>query len=200
MQKINRQYIDHLVESIKIIEFMESEYSSDFIFNNKSEWANTNCPLPDHEDSNPSFGINQESNIYNCFGCGSTGDIIKLVQSVEGLNFVEAIQRLSNYANIEIELVNLDVKYLIRELSQSMTKYFEKENKSNFPGGMSENSFMIAFAERTKKYLKNKNYNSYELDWIESIYKNIEDSISKQDYKEINNVWKNFGKMSKERK
>lgn len=28
------------------------------------------CPLPDHEDDNPSFSINVEKGLYNCFRCG----------------------------------------------------------------------------------------------------------------------------------
>ena len=92
--KITRNFIDNLVKSIDIMEFMESAYDSDFIISKNSDWANTRCPMPDHDDGNPSFGVNTKSNTYNCFGCGATGDLIKLVQDVEGFNFVESIQKL----------------------------------------------------------------------------------------------------------
>ena len=70
--KITRNFIDSLVKSIDIMEFMESAYDSDFIISKNSDWANTRCPMPDHDDGNPSFGLNNKSNTYNCFGCGAT--------------------------------------------------------------------------------------------------------------------------------
>lgn len=199
MQKITRTFIDHLLTNVNIVDFMESEFDSDFIFS-KNDWANTNCPMPNHEDSSPSFGVNTTDNKYNCFGCGQTGDVIKLVQQVEGLNFVEAIQRLSNYAGIDVEIVNLDIKYLLRELSSTINDYFSKENISYYPGGLSEGAFLIAFSERTKKYERSCNFDAKECLWIEDVYKNLEKDINAKEYKKINKLWKDFSKMTKERK
>ena len=199
MQKINRAFIDQLSSTVSILDFMESEYDSDFIVG-KSGWANTNCPMPNHEDSSPSFGVNIDNNKYNCFGCGQTGDIIKLVQQVEGLNFIESIQRLSDYAGVDIEIVNLDIKYLIKELSLTINDYFSKDNISKYPGGLSEGAFLIAFSERTKKYEKSCSYAEAECKWIEDIYKSLEHDIDGQNFKNIDKLWKNFSKMTKGRK
>jgi hypothetical protein len=200
MQKITRTYIDHLLDAVKIVDYMESEYNSDFIFNNKSKWANTNCPMPNHEDNSPSFGVSIEDNKYNCFGCGATGDVIKLVQQVEGLNFIESIQKLSTFAGIDIELVNLDIKYLIKELKSSHNDYYRTDHKNFFPGGLTEIGFLLAFSERTKKYEKSCNYDADCLKWVEEIYKKLEKNIFNQEYKEINHLWNNFTKMTKESK
>ena len=199
MQKINRAFIDQLLSTVSILDFMESEYDSDFI-GGKSGWANTNCPMPNHEDSSPSFGVNIDNNKYNCFGCGQTGDVIKLVQQVEGLNFIEAIQRLSDFAGVDIEIVNLDLKYLIKELSSTINDYFSKDNISLLPGGLSEGAFLVAFSERTKKYERSCNFKDSECLWIEEIYKKIEVEIENKNYKNIDKMWKNFSKLTKERK
>jgi len=199
MQKINRAFIDQLLSTVSILDFMEKEYDSDFV-NGNNGWANTNCPMPNHEDSSPSFGININDNKYNCFGCGQTGDIIKLVQKVEGLNFVESIQRISDFAGVDIEIVNLDLKYLIRELSSTINDYFSKDNISLFPGGLSEGSFLVALAERTKKYERSCQFKDSECLWIDEIYKKIETEIENKNYKNIDKLWKNFSKMTKERR
>ena len=199
MQKINRAFIDQLLLTVSILDFMEKEYDSDFV-NGNNGWANTNCPMPNHEDSSPSFGINVNDNKYNCFGCGQTGDIIKLVQKVEGLNFVESIQRISDFAGVDIEIVNLDLKYLIRELSSTINDYFSKDNISLFPGGLSEGSFLVALAERTKKYERSCQFKDSECLWIDEIYKKIETEIENKNYKNIDKLWKNFSKMTKERR
>jgi hypothetical protein len=199
MQKINRAFIDQLLSTVSILDFMEKEYDSDFV-NGNNGWANTNCPMPNHEDSSPSFGINVNDNKYNCFGCGQTGDIIKLVQKVEGLNFVESIQRISDFAGVDIEIVNLDLKYLIKELSSTINDYFSKDNISLFPGGLSEGSFLVALAERTKKYERSCQFKDSECLWIDEIYKKIETEIENKNYKNIDKLWKNFSKLTKERK
>jgi len=196
--KITRQFIDNLVKSIDIMEFMESEYDSDFIISKYSDWANTRCPMPDHDDGNPSFGVNTKTNTYNCFGCGATGDLIKLVQDVEGLNFVEAIHKLSVFAKIDIETVDFDVKYLMREVSNTIKKYLEKENNSsNYPGGLSEVDFLISFSEKIKKYERLNNYHPKFIAWTDDVYKQIDEDLHKENFKNLNLLWKNFIKDAK---
>lgn len=196
--KITRQFIDNLVKSIDIMEFMESEYDSDFILSKHTDWANTRCPMPDHDDGNPSFGVNTKTNTYNCFGCGATGDLIQLVQDVEGLNFVEAIHKLSVFAKIDIETVDFDVKYLMREVSNTIKKYLEKENNSsNYPGGLSEVDFLISFSEKIKKYERLNNYHPQFIAWTDGVYKQIDEDLHKENFKNLNLLWKNFIKDAK---
>jgi DNA primase len=196
--KITRQFIDSLVKSIDIMEFMESEYDSDFVISKHTDWANTRCPMPDHDDGNPSFGVNTKTNTYNCFGCGATGDLIQLVQDVEGFNFVEAIHKLSVFAKIDIETVDFDVKYLMREVSNTIKKYLEKENNSsNYPGGLSEVDFLISFSEKIKKYERLNNYHPEFISWTDNIYKQIDEDLHKENFKNLNLLWKNFIKNAK---
>jgi DNA primase len=195
---ITRQFIDSLVKSIDIMEFMESEYDSDFVISKHTDWANTRCPMPDHDDGNPSFGVNTKTNTYNCFGCGATGDLIQLVQDVEGFNFVEAIHKLSVFAKIDIETVDFDVKYLMREVSNTIKKYLEKENNSsNYPGGLSEVDFLISFSEKIKKYERLNNYHPEFISWTDNIYKQIDEDLHKENFKNLNLLWKNFIKNAK---
>lgn len=50
------------------------------------------CPF--HKEKTPSFHVNDEKGVYFCFGCNASGDVIKFLQEIEGLTFVEAIARL----------------------------------------------------------------------------------------------------------
>lgn len=183
---------------IKIDEFMESEYDSDFIYSKNSEWANTNCPMPNHEDSSPSFGVNLGTNTYNCFGCGASGDIIKLIQSVEGFNFIEAVQKLSLHAGIEVETVNLDMKYLVNEFKSKIHEYLKIENTSMFPGGLNEISFMFAMSEKSKRISSKYNQDPLIIKWVDDQYKIFDNLMEKKDYNNITNFWKNYNKNLKE--
>ena len=196
--RITKNFIDELIASIQINEYMESEYDSEFI-GSSNEWLNTNCPFPDHDDSSPSFGVNTESNLYNCFGCGKTGNIVNLVRQVEGLNFVEAIQKLSLFAGLEIETSDLDLKYVLQALNSSVNSYLKDVNESKFPGGLNEAQFLIAFSERTKRHERKSEYKVDEIEWIETIYKNLDKFIEEEDFKKINLLWKSFSKASMKR-
>lgn len=177
---------------------MESEYDSEFT-SSSNEWLNTHCPFPDHDDSSPSFGVNTESNLYNCFGCGKTGNIINLVRQVEGLNFVEAIQKLSLFAGLEIETAGLDLKYVLQALNSTVNNYLDDINESKFPGGLNEAQFLIAFSERTKRHERKSDYKADEIEWIDTIYKNLDKFIEEEDFKKINLLWKSFSKASMKR-
>ncbi len=51
----------------------------------------TKCPF--HPDNTASMDCRK--NFYHCYGCGANGDVIDLVMKLEGLNFAQAITRLT---------------------------------------------------------------------------------------------------------
>ncbi len=56
------------------------------------------CPLPEHDDRNPSFCVYVADQHFYCFGCSRGGDVFKFLQLVEHLNFREAVERLEGSA------------------------------------------------------------------------------------------------------
>jgi DNA primase catalytic core len=51
------------------------------------------CPF--HADKNPSLSINTKENLWQCFGCGAAGDVIRFVELFDQVDFKEAVSRLS---------------------------------------------------------------------------------------------------------
>lgn len=199
-EKITRAFIDKLNKNVNIVEFMEECYGSDFSFSNKSDWANTNCPLPNHDDSSPSFGVNLVDNNYNCFGCNAKGDLINLVQEVENLDFIEAIQKIASFANLDIETSDLEIKTLVNELTDSINSYLNRNEKTDlFPGGLDEANFLVLLSEKIKKFERSHNNNPQILMWTEDYYKKIDKLIIDKNYNKIHTEWKNFRKLSLEK-
>lgn len=56
------------------------------------------CPF--HTDSTPSFYINPAEGFYYCFGCRKSGDVISLVQQLQNLDFLQAVEHVKSYAGI----------------------------------------------------------------------------------------------------
>jgi len=52
------------------------------------------CPL--HKDDVPSLSINHQKNLWMCFGCGRSGNVIQLVMEMKGINFITAVRKLCN--------------------------------------------------------------------------------------------------------
>lgn len=63
-----------------------------------THWAR--CPF--HGEKTASFSVNRNMQIYKCFGCGESGDVIKFVQKYESCTFLEAIEILAKRANLKM--------------------------------------------------------------------------------------------------
>jgi DNA primase len=59
------------------------------------------CPF--HREKTPSFNVNPANQIFKCFGCGKGGDVFTFVREYEGLDFMAAVRRLAERANIPLE-------------------------------------------------------------------------------------------------
>ena len=52
------------------------------------------CPF--HDDTNPSLSVNPSTNLWQCFGCGAGGDVIRFVDMFDKLSFPEAAKQLES--------------------------------------------------------------------------------------------------------
>ncbi|MBD3250530.1 MAG: DNA primase [Candidatus Pacebacteria bacterium] len=59
------------------------------------------CPF--HNESTPSFFVNQEMQRYKCFGCAESGDVIEFLEKYEGMSFLEALKYLADRAGIVLK-------------------------------------------------------------------------------------------------
>jgi len=50
------------------------------------------CPL--HRETQPSFYVNRRQQLFYCHGCGRGGDVIRLVELLDGISFAAALDRL----------------------------------------------------------------------------------------------------------
>lgn len=60
------------------------------------------CPF--HEDTNPSLSVSLKKQIFKCFSCQKSGNIINFVMLLQNLNFLEALQFLDKEYNLKLKL------------------------------------------------------------------------------------------------
>jgi DNA primase len=58
------------------------------------------CPF--HTEKTPSFNVNEEKQIFMCFGCGLGGDVFKFIMQIEHLAFPEAVRFIAERRGIKL--------------------------------------------------------------------------------------------------
>lgn len=58
------------------------------------------CPF--HTERTPSFTVNPQRQIFKCFGCGAGGSVFRFVMDYEHIEFIAAVRKLAEKANIQI--------------------------------------------------------------------------------------------------
>lgn len=58
------------------------------------------CPF--HNEKTPSFHVSGEKQVFHCFGCGASGNLVQFVMRSENLDFVDALHSLADRAGIII--------------------------------------------------------------------------------------------------
>lgn len=60
------------------------------------------CPF--HDDHSPSMSVSREKQIYRCFTCGASGNVITFVMNYENIGFVDALKKLGDRAQIHLDI------------------------------------------------------------------------------------------------
>ncbi|MDR1360627.1 MAG: DNA primase [Deltaproteobacteria bacterium] len=64
-----------------------------------SRWV---APCPFHQETKPSFSVNEEEGFFYCFGCQAAGDVIEFHKRITGLDFRESLEALAEEAGISL--------------------------------------------------------------------------------------------------
>lgn len=105
-----------LIKNVKIEEII-SKYIT-FEDDSNSDDIRAICPF--HLDSNPSFSINANKQVYYCFGCKRGGNVITFIRDIENISKEEAIQYLQKLLGIETSIEDF-------ELLTEISKYYQQK-------------------------------------------------------------------------
>ncbi len=91
------------------------------------------CPF--HNEKTPSFVVSEQKQIFTCFGCGATGDVIEYVKRYYNLDFTEAVEKIAAEEGIAIEQTarsdSRDIYYKVNKMAANFfyRAFTEKANK-----------------------------------------------------------------------
>src|SRR5262249_44984034 len=58
------------------------------------------CPL--HQERSPSFSVNEQKQLFYCYGCQRGGDVIKFLTELDGVSFPEAVEELAERGAVKL--------------------------------------------------------------------------------------------------
>ena len=102
------------------------------------------CPF--HDDHSPSMSVSREKQIYRCFTCGASGNVLTFVMNYENIGFVDALKKLGDKVGI-----HLDIKS-----NQKSSKYSEFYDIYKLSTNFYKNNLNSPLGEKAREYLKSR--------------------------------------------
>ena len=121
-----REVIDELHNKIDIVEFVSRYVKL------KKQGQNYVGLCPFHQEKTPSFVVSPTRQLYHCFGCGQSGDIVTFLMHIENMSFKEAVTTLAKEANIEVSFNMVNENFdrdTLYKINDETAKYFESQLK-----------------------------------------------------------------------
>ena len=169
-----RYLIGHIVKTISLPDFIESEAACDLIWSQQDLSAKCCCPL--HKEGQPSFNIDLIENgvwIYYCFGCGATGNILHFCKDFHGLrNIIESINYICKKYKIE------NTSDLILEGIKSVKVTVNKQRKLENANILVSNQCRMLLKRDFKLHQK----------WVADAYIRLNSALDQDKYSEVEKI------------
>lgn len=102
MSGVDQDFLRTLKDKLNIVDIAGG------YFNLEKKGANYWACCPFHHEKTASFSINESGQFYHCFGCGASGDVIKLVSEMETLDFMDTVKLLAERAKLPMPETEFD--------------------------------------------------------------------------------------------
>lgn len=171
----------HVVHTKPITEYLEKLGRSPLRTNVSRIFYS--CPMPDHKETRPSFVVytGGEFENYYCFGCQSGYTIVDLVAGVEGLSWKDALQKLSE-----------GVEFNLEQNTDFSIGNAEKKQKSHL--GTHQDVDLeqdcLSIATLGRGYLESIQYDPGEMMRVDTLYAHVDNMLHNLDFEKIHSYSK----------
>ena len=181
MAFVTKELIDEIKSRNDIVDVIGS-------YININEKNKANCPF--HTEKTPgAFSVHPDKQIYKCFSCGESGNVITFVQKINNISFQEALSILAERAGIKLNIKSpkkIDSKYeKYYEINDTVNKLF----KNNLVSSIGKDALKYLSDRKIDKDIINDFNIGLSTNKIENILKNkydIEDLIKIDILRDIN--------------
>ena len=113
--------------------------------------------MPFHSEKTPSFSVVDDDGFYHCFGCGAHGDAISFLREMDGLDFMEAVERLADMAGLAMpKSTHIDPAVTRQrkaafDILEETTKFFEARLRADEGRDAAHISNSVGWTRRRSK-------------------------------------------------
>ncbi|MTI67720.1 MAG: toprim domain-containing protein [Firmicutes bacterium] len=159
-------------EAVDIIEICENNN----INFNKIHNNNYIGKCPFHDDNNPSFSVNKEKKVFNCFGCDNKGNAIQLYAKLHEISDYEAMKILANKYEVNINSKSFNYSKETNKEKKNIKKIYKNIARIAHNELLSNNN--IAYRYLKDRKIKDEIIIRYELGYLND-KNNIYDQLLK---------------------
>ncbi|MEE1038917.1 MAG: DNA primase [Eubacterium sp.] len=126
------QIIDEIKSRCNIVDVIGSVVAL------KKTGANYQGLCPFHNEKTPSFVVSETKQMFTCFGCHTSGDVIEFVKKYYNLTFMEALEKLASMCGLNIEgaFNKAEKKDIYYEVNTQAARFFFKALRSGDNPGL----------------------------------------------------------------
>ena len=150
MASVSKELIDEIKSKNDIVDVIGSYID----LNDKNKAL---CPF--HDDHSPSFSVHPDKQIYKCFSCGESGNVITFVEKYTGTTFLEALKILADRAGIKMDAVTP------KKVNSALEKYYEINDTVNkyFKNNLISSSGKLAIEYLSKRKIDKDIINEFNI-------------------------------------
>ncbi|HOG17449.1 MAG TPA: DNA primase [Syntrophales bacterium] len=136
------------------------------------------CPF--HKEKTPSFSVNQDKQIFYCFGCGEGGNALTFLMKINSMAFPEAVRQLARKAGVRIP-----EKPLSKEDRERFSQREQLFRLNEIVAGFYEKNLLSAGGERARTYIRDRGIDpkigkAFRLGYAPEGWKALYEYLSKQ--------------------
>ncbi|WP_119328220.1 DNA primase [Cysteiniphilum halobium] len=120
---IPADFIRQIVASTDIVEVISKYVTL------KKTGKNFMACCPFHNEKTPSFSVSPDKQLYHCFGCHASGDVIDFIAEHNSLSFIEAVEELAFMQRLDVPYDNNSKDKSKDKLTQSIYAALQAANK-----------------------------------------------------------------------
>lgn len=140
------------------------------------------CPF--HHEKSPSFHVSQEKQLFHCFGCGASGNLVQFVMRTESLDFIEALKVLADRAGIVLPEHTSGADQQLHEKKQRIYKMNKLAGRYFYDMLTKSEEGKSALAYFAGRKISAKTIRTYGLGYAPSVFDGLVQRLRTEGYQE----------------
>lgn len=163
--RINDADIDRLKDLIRLDEVVRPHTEL------KSSGAGrfmARCPF--HNEKTPSFSLDANKGVYHCFGCGVGGNAFTFLMELEGLTYVEAVERLAAQFGVTLRYEQMSTRQANAQSRRTRMREILSEAASFYHQQLLSSQGQIAKAYLSQRHIQDAAIDHWNLGWAPDLW------------------------------